>query len=346
MAEAQGSLFGEQGQGRTGKGWRRHSGVDVAEIVRRYNAGESAPSIAKSLGVSYRLVYDRLREVGAHVRSSSEAKRGRPIVGRRRCALNEAAFDVVTDEAAYWIGFLMADGSIHINKVGQPTIKLTLARRDEAHLCAFREFLSSTHKISHTSPDKAGYAGGDGQVQFAVASTRLVEALARFGVGPRKSLSAKVIDLDGNPHFWRGAVDGDGWVGIVEGRPIISLCGSHDMTSQFAAFVRERSPGCIAQIQPRSAIWSFTTTGRHAVDVLRALYSSPVVSLSRKRTEADAALCWKPKIHTWAGITLEQLAAAKIQMGTWRAVERSLEMPKGVLRSVRRRLQGLPKTGR
>ena len=47
--------------------------VDVEEIIRRYQAGEGAPEIAKSLGISPNTVRRRLERAGVKRRSNSEA---------------------------------------------------------------------------------------------------------------------------------------------------------------------------------------------------------------------------------------------------------------------------------
>jgi hypothetical protein len=67
--------------------------------------------------------------------------------GRKIYTLNESCFDVLTENAAYWIGFLMADGNIHKGRQGSPVVRLTISDKDYGHLIKFRQFLGSTHKI-------------------------------------------------------------------------------------------------------------------------------------------------------------------------------------------------------
>ena len=64
----------------------------------------------------------------------------------RTCTLNESSFDVLTEQSAYWIGFLIADGNICYKK-GIPIIALHLKDIDLPHLHKFREFVGSSHKV-------------------------------------------------------------------------------------------------------------------------------------------------------------------------------------------------------
>jgi DNA-binding transcriptional regulator WhiA len=68
-------------------------------------------------------------------------------MGPKVYTVNEAVFDTITEESAYWLGFLMADGSINTGKTGNPRIALTLAERDREHLVKFRKFLNCSNQI-------------------------------------------------------------------------------------------------------------------------------------------------------------------------------------------------------
>ena len=66
--------------------------------------------------------------------------------------LNHEAFDIVTNDAAYWIGFLFADGSVIKQQKGAPQVQLRLSEVDRGHLEKFRHFLDSTHAIGTSPP--------------------------------------------------------------------------------------------------------------------------------------------------------------------------------------------------
>lgn len=198
----------------------------------------------------------------------------------RYIQVDESVFDTVTEESAYWIGFLMADGCID-DSGGSRVVRLELADVDLGHLLKFKEFLKSDSEI-RTPKNRSG------GVRIKVGSNRLAEALSKYGVTPRKTYTAKVIGLEDNRDFWRGAVDGDGsiWFG-KKGYTYIELAGSEDLVRQFGEFVLKRIPVCKAVPMSHGATFVWRTGGRTAEEVVRILYEGCSVALDRKREKAD-----------------------------------------------------------
>jgi hypothetical protein len=59
-------------------------------------------------------------------------------------SFNERAFDApLSRDAAYWLGFLMADGALSRPPVNQ--LRLVLQARDRDHVAAFQAFLQAEH---------------------------------------------------------------------------------------------------------------------------------------------------------------------------------------------------------
>lgn len=69
------------------------------------------------------------------------------IFGKTKYTLDDTVFDTVTEESAYWSGFLMSDGNINYGKTGNARIALVLAKVDFSHLEKFRDFLKCTNPI-------------------------------------------------------------------------------------------------------------------------------------------------------------------------------------------------------
>lgn len=184
-------------------------------------------------------------------------------------------FDTLTPESAYWIGFLMADG--YVSPCGKQ-LALRLQARDLAHLKLFRTFLCSDHTIF---PDGGNYG-------FMVRSERLCSALAQYGVTPRKTFTAKVCDrLALDRDFWRGVVDGDGWLAL---RPqngtayahLELVSASRALIDQFAHFVRHVSPRWRGEVVSQRQYWRVSLGATVATEVVDALYRNTTTVLERK----------------------------------------------------------------
>jgi len=131
-------------------------------------------------------------------------------MGPKVHTMDESVFDAITEPSAYWIGDLMADGNINTGKTGNPRISLTIAARDREHLVKFRKFLNCSNPIQIKIIQVSGIVPKQYTLRFS--SKRIAGKLIEFGVTARKSLTAKVIGLQDNRHFWRGVVDGDGHI--------------------------------------------------------------------------------------------------------------------------------------
>lgn len=248
-------------------------------IVREYTAGDSCRTIATRHGLDHTSIWSFLKRHGS-LRSYRESN--------RRLSVNETAFDSITQTSAYWAGMLMADGNITTRQYST-YITLALSPSDADHVVAFRTFLGSTHSLGTTSG--RGYKNSKGTVRFTVASVRLAESLARFGVIPRKSKNAKVCLLDDDRHFWRGVVDGDGFLFITgEGKPVVGLVGARPLLQQFLTFVRSFHPDAGATIRQLHSIWSVRFSGKSAVRIARHLYNRCSVALPRKLAKAREIL--------------------------------------------------------
>ena len=253
----------------------------AAEAAARYASGVSANRIARAMKCSVGFVLNAARANGVTIRPPEER--------HTMHTLNEAAFDVETDEAAYWVGMLITDGNV--SRRGH-YVSLGLQERDRAHVEAFRRFLGSSHKISRTPArtNRQGKRSGP-QVRLSVASRRLCSALGRYGVVPAKTHSAQVVGLEWSAAFWRGAVDGDGWVSVTKnGYPQIGLVGSRQLTTQFLDFIRGLCPECRATVRSIKTIFGVMLTGRFARRVIEALYGAGGVALGRKRATAARIL--------------------------------------------------------
>ncbi|HYX71707.1 MAG TPA: helix-turn-helix transcriptional regulator [Nitrososphaera sp.] len=295
----------------------------IAEIVSRYKSGDTTRQLATLYSRTHQTINHHLKKQGVILRSRSEA--------RRKHRLNESAFDSINEEGAYWIGFLMADGNVYEVKKGSPRIKLELARCDLAHIERFKRFLGASHPIHFYKSERRKPFSDN--ASLAVSSVKLAESLARYGVTPRKSFTARVIGLEYNRDFWRGMIDGDGYI-AANGRKRFELIGSKASMEQFATFVEVNTNGFKPEVKPYLNIFKVELWGKNAVQTLNVLYKDCTIALPRKLERAKGVIevlelggRVKRKRRS-KGLSLEQ-AALEINMSiaTLSRIENSVGMP-------------------
>lgn len=248
--------------------------TNAQSVVRQYKAGQSCRSIAKRFRVSPNVTVQAVREAGQKIRPRQIHK------------IDKTAFDRLSPSAAYWIGFLMADG--HIRDDGC-TIDLALAAKDGHHVACFKRFLQTTYPLL-----RRGCSGGLGgpQIRLVARSRQLVAALHRYGVTPRKTFTAKASKkLVNNRHFWRGLIDGDGSIVVTRRWRSLSLTGSAELMRQFCEFVAKTIKAKVTP-HPRKSVWGVSLGERSAAALAKLLYSGARVALRRKARLARQLLRW------------------------------------------------------
>lgn len=261
------------------------SPAQIDDVCRLYSEGVSQHELARRFGAYRSLILSVLRRRGVAIRTIRDI-----------CcpALREDAFDhAETDEAAaYWTGFLMADGCVsHYHS--RPAIIIHLHESDAEHITRFLRFVGSTADPHFAKPGKRSGPGARG----VVYSERLVEALTSYGVVPRKSATAEARRLETNRHFWRGVVDGDGNLAVRPRRnpahtpqPVLQVVGSQPLMAQFTEFAN-RLVGAATEPHASHRCWGCAYHSGAAAALVSEMYTDCTVALPRKWATAHEMLC-------------------------------------------------------
>lgn len=234
-------------------------------LIQKYNKErKSIPEIAKINEVHKKTIAKWMERNNIPRRSASEA--------RRRYALDQNVFSDINEKSAYWIGFIMADGSIHSNR-----IRIAIHPRDRKHLKKLRTFLSSSHPIKTRNIQNP-------LVELCFTSKKIVKDLNQYGITPNKSKSANIAELQSNRHFWRGMVDGDGWINYHHGTQI-GLTGSKNNIKKFKTFCLEII-NSKAQIREINGSYSYQLGSNKAKPIIKRLYNYQIITLDRKYKSA------------------------------------------------------------
>jgi len=197
--------------------------------------------------------------------------------------LDHEAFDAITNDAAYWIGFLFADGCVIRGRRGSTRVQVRLSEVDRDQLVKLRRFLSGTNVIGNSPPGNFGGYRSRASARLTVNSRRLAERLLHLGryEGP---IAAELTE---SRHFWRGVVDGDGSIWISKrGYVSFSLVGSRRLLEPFLVFLKQRNLGRRITIRPDKSIYQVSTAGHLAELIIDELYRNAPVALDRKAAAA------------------------------------------------------------
>lgn len=163
--------------------------------------GKSLRKISELTGFDRKKLSQMLKADGIQIKSRGMT------TGRSKYNHNTDAFKVIdTEEKAYWLGFLYADGSVYEPR---GTLELSLSEKDVNHLERFRDFISPEMDI------KPRNVNGHLCYRLQLVSMEIVQDLIDKGCTPAKSLTLQFPTEEQVPHhllhhFMRGYFDGDG----------------------------------------------------------------------------------------------------------------------------------------
>lgn len=245
-------------------------------MIDAYHRGATLLEAASTVGLSRGAAKLALLRYGDEPRSAS--------VAQRRYLINERYFEHVdTEEKAYWLGFISADGCVYNKR-----LTITLADSDHGHLEKFAA------AIGPTLPIRRFVANGHPAASISTRSELLADDLERLGVRPAKSFTIEPwSDCTGllGRHYWRGFVDGNG--GVADRPRRVYLCSTEAVVINFLRFANSV---CGTRTVPHKA--SATPSlrvceigGRYiAPPLIAALYGDVAIALDRKMEIATRIL--------------------------------------------------------
>jgi hypothetical protein len=279
-----------------------------AQAVARYAAGEKVAGIAQDLGISRSRVRVIAARAGLPPRSD----------WRRLYPLDEAAFDRPTDVGWWLVGLLAADGSINA-KEQRVSLCQTLDDADVLH--AFYEYVGCPGRpltmLNLSKVAQARQYPRRAAAEARIFSKRIVSALARHGVVPRKTASMKLGDEAANrAAVWLGVLDGDGSVGIYRDghNPRVRFSGTRQLMEQCELFWRRslgfEGPTPTARAHARG-IWAFDLSGRKARAAAGVLVASSPISMKRKRAKLSALIANSSPLEACAELEHQASSVSK-----------------------------------
>lgn len=165
----------------------KYSDETIQKIIELRASGKGVTEIGRILNLDRTAVSRNLKKLG--------------IDTSRNTLIKDIFHQIDTEEKAYWLGFLYADG--YVSKYNQ--IEISLALKDERHLEKLKKFVNTNTNIIKD----------DYRCRLLFCSKELANDLAFLGCVNNKSLILTFPTDEQVPqqlvrHFLRGYVDGDG----------------------------------------------------------------------------------------------------------------------------------------
>ena len=258
---------------------------DKLRIVAAYRETRSANKASRETGFKRGTIESVAKEAGAF-RETGDFSVGPPV--------NEAAFDEpLSEEGAYWMGFIAADGCVipakNAHKVAY--ISLGLAWSDRPHVEKFVGFFSPGRTIYRTCRKTRGLWHEGARVD--IPSNRRAGRLGDYGIVSRKTYGMPNLRIPAQNEaaFWRGWVDGDGCVYWSSKRfnALVNLVAVRNACEAFRVWTERVSGRPAPKVMPRNdgidlCCVAFNGTHR-ALEILRPLYRDATIYLDRKNAK-------------------------------------------------------------
>jgi hypothetical protein len=219
----------------------------------------------------------------------------------------ESIFNCVdNEEKAYWLGFILADGSLQIRKSGQAVLKLSLAIEDKNHLQKFLNFIQCNMPIKEYLVGNGLNSNKSKSCEITITSKKIVEDLGKLGIGPRKSFTVEMPSVreDLVRHLIRGIWDGDGSVLFRKNkptntnfRPELQLCGNYKVLETVQNYLISKLSISKVNLCKTSSIFLFRYVGQAGQQVANYLYDNANVFLDRKYDKYLLIKDWKTLVN-------------------------------------------------
>lgn len=207
---------------------KRHEQRIYDELATKYLVeGLSLIELSKQSGIDRRTLSTNFKRMGIEIVNKQNLTK-----------FDEHIFDEIdSEEKAYWLGFIYADGNISTNGF---RFTLKLAIKDLKHLEKFNKFMNHT-KYNITI---LNYEYDHESCSFVVYSKHLHNTLNNYGCTPNKSLTLefpnKSIFKSDNliRHFIRGYFDGDGciWRDNTNNKLNFNILGTENMLMEIQKY--------------------------------------------------------------------------------------------------------------
>lgn len=257
------------------------------DIINMYKDGKSIYRIGKILNTHDMKVGTILRENNVELRDKRD---------NRRYVFNENYFDEInTQEKAYFLGFLYADGC---NDKKYNRVTMALEESDGYILEAFRQEINSNKPLNDVVYNTR--ENNKPQKMIVLNGENFCDKMIKKGLVPNKSLIVTFPDFNIVPeclmfHFIRGYFDGDGYIQNPDSNKSINIqiTSSTLFCNGLGEFLNSKQ--ITYKITPEnnpltSSLYVYNYSNESAIRFVNLMYADAKYYLYRKKENADILL--------------------------------------------------------
>ena len=254
--------------------------------IEDYLSSDSSTAIsAKKYGVNNQSLTKYLKDLNLYDNSRK---------GIRKKAYNEHFFDEIdTEEKAYWLGFIFADGYIYSAPLDSTkqridwNFELCVKGDDKEHMEKFAQAIEYNKELRITKADKYGHT----RCRVCLSSEILWKRLNSLGCTPKKSLTLKFPDesifksKDLIRHFIRGYFDGDGCISYGNKEhtiPTYQILGTEEFLRAITNHLDINETLFHNHNDAESTTMFIRSTNKKAMQLFHKLYDNCSIYLNRK----------------------------------------------------------------
>jgi hypothetical protein len=207
------------------------------------------------------------------------------MAGKSKYSLNKSYFQKVdSEEKAYWLGFILADGYIGIKNKKESFIEIGLHIKDVNHLEKFKKCVDYNGPI-HFRKNMKG-------CRLVINSQEFVSYLVLHGIKNNKSLTANPIYFEDDflqKSFWRGVLDGDGTIFKLKPKDrkelwVIGLYGTKSIVSAFAEYSKKFIQTKSNNLEKRHNVYRWSvSSNKYCKKLIHHFYNDAKIFLDRKK---------------------------------------------------------------
>ena len=237
----------------------RYTEDQIKQIVELKKQGKGVTEIGRILNI------DR-NHVSKHLKSLGYSTDRNPIK-------KDIFSKIDTEEKAYWLGFLYADGTI--NKI-QGQVSVGLNEKDLGHLEKLKKFLQCNNKISYSETTHS--------YRLCYCCNQITNDLIKLGCVPNKSLiltfpNDEQVPSQFKKDFMRGYIDGDGCLCYTDKTYYMGFVGTEEFIKEAIKFFNWKE--CALTSAGQAKNWRCADK-KLVPEYLHTIYQNSTIYLDRK----------------------------------------------------------------